>query len=621
MERSIVTCFLGVFIILCILPIHAQHAITTNKLKTNKAYWNNNTLLMPFRQPLVNNLSQLKYLDLNKDGKPDAIQFLMKDSIPCIWFDDDGDMAYGDLEGDMDNDCLCVDVNKDGIYGGPWDLCIDFRDENNDGKADIQLVIENGDPAIRNQWDWSSNVMWFIDDGEQDQSFAYIDWNKLLMRCWEHYGHSNFYTDYHGQNAFTKMSVSSFRIEDLRYSWEIPFYFFDQDSNGYTNSSIRLEDYPYFRDKGQSVKGHKDNEKFTDVNPNYDVVFTGNIEHAYISWDLDNDAGPANEFDFDMSLYFHGKGYNYNNHHQPLHSPGGMAEADSFLYDSRWRHLTELIYPERKAAHDIIFKKGEWNQCWFVFDEDDDCNRWERVELLKPKDPFKIGFGKGGIDDDPQADALGDRGEWDMDNSGGGQLYISNFDGRLHLYGAELGVWRIDMDAHYYQGYGGLYDKSPYNRLIKEPKIFATVKYTDTDNNGFYDLIEFDFNGDTIFEHTLSFKTLKVDDKCNVINTSQLSYDGMTKMFTQLSNEMFVNGMEAMQLCKQAGLNTEWYALMMHPKSIRQHYDYGYWLNLYGYMDLVQLAQLYQNKKLLNHLDKAFVSGDWGLVNIELFKN
>lgn len=44
------------------------------------------------------------------------------------------------------------------------------------------------------------------------------------------------------------------------------------------------------------------------------------------------------------------------------------------------------------------------------------------------------------------------RGEWDMDNSGNAQLYISHFDGRLHLYGAENGVWRIDQNAQYFQG-------------------------------------------------------------------------------------------------------------------------------------------------------------------------
>ena len=63
----------------------------------------------------------------------------------------------------------------------------------------------------------------------------------------------------------------------------------------------------------------------------------------------------------------------------------------------------------------------------------------------------------GGIDNNPQSDASGDRGEWDLDNSGKGNLYIG-FDGRIHLVGAEKGYWRIDQDAKSYQGWGGLYD-------------------------------------------------------------------------------------------------------------------------------------------------------------------
>lgn len=46
--------------------------------------------------------------------------------------------------------------------------------------------------------------------------------------------------------------------------------------------------------------------------------------------------------------------------------------------------------------------------------------------IYDPKDPFKVGWNKGGIDNNKQSDAAGDRGEWDMDNSGNAQLYISH---------------------------------------------------------------------------------------------------------------------------------------------------------------------------------------------------
>ncbi|MEZ4908043.1 MAG: hypothetical protein R2771_10505 [Saprospiraceae bacterium] len=39
-----------------------------------------------------------------------------------MWIDDDDDMKYGDIEGDMDNDCLMIDINGDGKYGSSLDL-------------------------------------------------------------------------------------------------------------------------------------------------------------------------------------------------------------------------------------------------------------------------------------------------------------------------------------------------------------------------------------------------------------------------------------------------------------------------------------------------------------------
>ncbi len=65
---------------------------------------------------------------------------ITRDSIPILWLDDDGDMRWDDLEGDTKNDCLLIDRNRDGIYGGHGDLIIDWIDTDNDGKADMQIV-------------------------------------------------------------------------------------------------------------------------------------------------------------------------------------------------------------------------------------------------------------------------------------------------------------------------------------------------------------------------------------------------------------------------------------------------------------------------------------------------
>ena len=141
-----------------------------------------------------------------------------------------------------------------------------------------------------------------------------------------------------------------------------------------------------------------------------------------------------------------------------------------------------------------------------MFDEDDDCHRWERVEFYDPKDPFLIGSHKGGLDHNPQADAVGDRGEWDLDFSGKGNLYISPLDGKIHLAGAETGYWRIDQNTLYYQGWQGWRGPNiqPEDTDPVEPSTFATVRYRDTDDNGFFDEISYDMDGDQTFEQVNS---------------------------------------------------------------------------------------------------------------------
>jgi hypothetical protein len=298
----------------------------------------------------------------------------------------------------------------------------------------------------------------------------------------------------------------------------------------------------------------------------------------------------------------------------PFKHMRGLPEADQYFLDARWRQMSELIYPDHEAAWDLIFNRGKWKEVYFVWDEDDDCLRWERVELYEPRNPFLIGQDKGGIDNHRQSDASGDRGEWDLDNSGNGNLYIGKFDNRIHLYGAEWGCWRIDQAALSFQGMGGIYENYGPGRTQAEPKKFATIKYTDTDNNGFIDQIEYDINGDTLFDHKVSLKVLGIDDKNTVINTAGMKYKDFTKLKTKMADLQWKNAVAAVEIAKQAGLNVSWYALMMHPKSVREKNNYGYWLQFYLYRDLMDLAKREKNETYLSFLDKAYYSGNWNLL-------
>nr|WP_294899185.1 hypothetical protein [uncultured Pedobacter sp.] len=603
MPKSIlyIACLLSAVMLLILSNAKAQEL-------QKPAYWNKNTQLLPWR--MAPTISNITYIDLDNDGDPDILKAFINGDIPIIWIDDDDDMQYGDTAGDTDNDCLLIDINKDGVFAGPNDFSIDWTDTDGDGKADIQLIVSNGGMQKRNFFDWDADFMYVFDD-DKDGIMHYIDWNKIMMLAWEHNGHANFFNDYNGNSTFLKMHASSFRINDLRYNWENPFIFYDEDGDKLTEMAIRLLDTPNFRD---SLSSENKRKGFDKLPKNIDVDFTKKIDYAAITWDLDNDNGPGNEFDFDMSLLFKGKGFNYQDQAHHYKNLRGLPEANKFFYDQRWRNIDTLFFPDRNNAYDLIFNRGDWQQCYFVFDEDDDCNRWERVEFYEPKDIFKIGTDKGGLDNNKQADALGDRGEFDMDNSGKGQFYIAPFDGRIHLYGAEWGAWRIDQTAFSYQGFGGLYDRWAKDRMQLPQDKFATVKYTDTDNNGFIDLIEYDLDGDQKFEDRVSLKELGINDETELINTAKTNYKGFNNLFNKVADDIWANAQKAVLKAEQQGINTSWYAFYKQPHSLQEKYSYGYWLGFYLYQDMRYNAKVKNDLNKVKTIDKAYYSGNWDLL-------
>ena len=561
-----------------------------------KEYWNANTLLIPYRLPPAPAGYKPTYIDLDGDGDPDILRTVTANGIPVQWIDDDDDMQYGDLEGDTDNDCLMIDRNKDGVYGGYGDLIIDWVGEDEDGNPAMQVVVDNIPEANRMKTG-NGHYMWVVDT-DKDDVFNYIDWNTFTLRCWIHNGLSDFYEDYNGNSTFMKIHSTTERVNDVRMNWENPFLFYDPDNDGLTEMAIRFCDSP----------------KIVKENGQANSVLSGNIDWVSVSMDTDNDNAPGNEFDVDLTIHFTGPGFNYENQKHINKNLRGLPEADTFFLDARWRKLPELLYPDHDAAWDLTFKEGKWDKVWFTYDEDDDCNRWERVELYQPRDPFKVGKNQGGIDNNGQADPAGDRGEWDEDNSGHGQLYVSPIDGKIHLYGAEWGCWRIDQNARYYQGMGGIYDGYGPKRIETEPTVFPTVKYTDTDNNGFFDLMEFDLDGDKVFEQRLSMKELGLDDRCQVINTASMKYEDFVDLESKVSDAMWKNAEKAVEVAKAKKLNTKWYALMLQPKSTRERYHYGFWLQFYLYNDLKDLAERTNDKALASVIDKAYLQGKWELI-------
>lgn len=543
-----------------------------------------------FRMPLPPSGFKPKLEDLNGDGKPEAIYSMTGDSVPILWIDDDRDMKWTDIEGDMDNDCLLIDRNKDGIYGGDGDLVIDWVDSDNDGKASLQIVMDY--PAVHATEVWPNGHVMILLDTDKDNIFNYIDWNTYQIKSWNKSGRAAFYTDYSGQSAFTKMHVATYNMGDLRLNWENPFLFYDPDKDGLSEIAVRLLDSPSTKDEKASWNDY--------VN----MQLEGVIDWVSISVDLDNDNAPGNDFDFDFTLGLRGGGFDYMDQVHVFKNMRGLPEADKFFMDPRWRQMDELIYPDHKNAFDLIFNRGKWESAHFVYDEDDDCHRWERVEFYEALDPFKVGAGNGGLDHNTQSDAAGDRGEWDMDCSGKGNLYISPLDGRLHLYGAEWGCWRVDQNTEYYQGWDRLW-------INKNPKKFATVKYTDKNGNGFLDYVEYDMDGDGKFETVFDLKALGIDDSAKLIDVSSFTYRDYTKMMKRMSDGIWERAQTAVRVAHKYGLNTSWYAWWIEALSMREKYHRGYWLQYYLFQDLMNYGLRTGDKDLQQKLVVAYCSGNW----------
>jgi hypothetical protein len=134
-------------------------------------------------------------------------------------------------------------------------------------------------------------------------------------------------------------------------------------------------------------------------------------------------------------------------------------------------------------------------------------------------------------------------------------------------------------------------------------------------------MIESDLDGDTIFEHIVSLKKLGINDKCDIVKTSDLKYEDLAGLQNTVSNNLWQKAEEALNIGRKAGLNTEWYSLMMSPKSSYQKYNYGYWLQFYIYRDLLDRAYRKGDMKFINELDKAYYTGDWSSLIIPVKKN
>jgi len=531
----------------------------------------------------TNPSDEIVHLDINKDGKPDILERWWNGKR-VRWLDENGDMLPTDTRGDQVGDVLQIDKNGDGVYDGPNDINIKWADNDGDGQADLEAFVTQSPEWGPDKWNAAESHWMVYIDVEKDGVLGWLDWTKFDFGNdnWGYTGTNDWLPDYNGNSIFLKVHRPPQSLPDPRLNWENPFAFFDFDNDGLSEMAMRWLDPVPPLDKDQTK-------------------LTGVLNEAFVTFDLDNDSTKGNETDYDLSLRgAGGPGVPYQTFVHKYPALKGNPKFDGCFQWNNWRRIDELKYMPHEKSYDAFFTAG-WKTLYFVFDEDDDDHRWERVEMYYPMH----GFGgpkdidiystkrwrrsnyaeqdmvaeneKPGLSGHPQADSLGDRGEFDEDNSGGGKLYVGVFDRKLHLAGAEWGAWTVDKNAEYH---GGVKTPSP---RPSAPRVEEVVKYTDTDNNGFLDTVEYDYDGDRKVDFKLSLLDYKSSaqphpDVVTLIDTHKEGWKGLNILFGSISNQSFQEALSVYRAAWRRGLTTPEMDKLASAGSIGERYDHGYWL-------------------------------------------
>ena len=521
--------------------------------------------------------------DIDHDGKADIIERWWNGKR-VRWLDENNDLKATDTRGDQVNDVLQIDKNGDGYYDGPLDINVKWADNDGDGRADLQAFVTQGREWSQDKWNASESHWMVFIDVEKDGVLGWLDWEKFDFSNdnWGYTGITDWLPDYNGNAIFLKVHRPPQSLPDPRLNWENPFAFFDYDNDGVSEMAMRWLDPVPNLDQGMTK-------------------LTGVLSEAFVTFDIDNDSTKGNETDYDMSLRgAGGPGIPYRSFVHKYPALKGKPKFDQCFQWNNWRQIDELMYMPHDQSYDQFFN-AKWNSLYLVFDEDDDDHRWERVEMYYPMH----GFGgpkeidlystrrwrrsnyaeqamvaeneRPGIAGHPQADSLGDRGEFDEDNSGRGNLYVGVFDRKLHLAGAEWGAWTVDKNAEFH---GGVKTPSPKPMA---PRVEEVVKYTDTDNNGFLDTVEYDYDGDRKIDLRVSLLEYKTStnphpDVVPLIDTHKEGWKGLNVRFGLIANQSWQEALTVYHAAWRRGLTTAEMDKLASASAIGERYDHAYWL-------------------------------------------
>ena len=350
-----------------------------------------------------------------------------------IWvIDDDGDGSV-QKGGDRDSDCYVIDYGADGIV----DRMVDYIDNNNDGQADEMDVRFFQDGVL--------SYAWFGVDIDRDG----VLWD---IKTFDDSLEAGRLCDPNGDNLFY---VNKFNPE--RGTWsplgECPLAFYDTDGDGLSEIAVRVSVVPAAWDPAKDP----DFASGGYAGPWDKGMADPVIANIRASYDIDRESSREVPFHYEMSFNLVGRTpYKFPDmaHSNPLRRP----PQETFVLP--WKDARTLAdtYEARETGFSWVENADEATVPLSADGTLDDPNRkglawpWERRFMENSGGPSR----KWNI-----------RREWSSKPSAKRELYYSEIDKRIHLFGAEEGWIEVG-------NFGGL-------------GAVAEIRMFDTDGNGFFD--------------------------------------------------------------------------------------------------------------------------------------
>jgi len=400
----------------------------------NKAWWGKATEMEIGESFLVTDGRGLVRRESFKDARgkmQDAIVWVIDD-------DEDGSLTDG---GDRDSDCYVVDYGRDGTV----DRMLDYIDNNGDDQADEMDIRYFVNGELR--------YCWFGEDIDGDG----VMWS---LRGYEYGGPSYFEGDPHGDGMvyMNKLDTDSGVWSPIS---ECPFAFYDTDTDGYSETAIRLSAVPLGYDPNQDPDYANDYRRFrAPWEPSLARMGIVNIRYSF---DMDRGSSEATPLHYDCGFNLVGAvPYDYPDmaHFNPKRRPPQTTIV------TPWEDLRAIsdCYPARETGF-------SWNE--------------------HSDDTIAIGYGERRGDDFRWEGVFWTWERRFMENTGGPnqkwnvrreytttpaerrELYFSGVDGRFHLKHAREGWLQVGHFA-------GL-------------DTLGEIRMFDTDANGYFDRWEYDF--------------------------------------------------------------------------------------------------------------------------------